>query len=157
MHSRIGSSREAQAVRTRGIPLGAEVKGVSVERRVVTEIEVWVRISGVIEFHGRVRACLSYTLGVHDDRRRRKIVAGGITELNLDWIGAAALLDHVGIVERANLKADLMALGRERGRVNIVVAKAPVVGSPHHANIAVVEHADVVEVLLHLRRHPGFD
>jgi hypothetical protein len=50
---------------------------------------------------------------------------------------------------RSTSELDLVADRREGGRVNVVVASAPVVGRPHNPNIAGVEHTDVVQGLVY--------
>ncbi len=68
MRSRIGARGEVQVVSSGRITLGVEVEDVSVERRAITEIEVGVRVSDVIEDHRSVGAGPRNTQRMHDSR-----------------------------------------------------------------------------------------
>lgn len=134
----VNAGGEIQVVGSGRVRLGAQVEDVAVERRVKAKIQVRVCVSGVIEFQRRVVAGLGHARSVNHDGCRRQIHAVGIAKLNLDGIGAAAFLGEVRIIKRANLIADLVADGSEGGRMEILVAEAPVIGGPNHADVTVV-------------------
>jgi hypothetical protein len=143
VRSRIGARGEVQVVSSGRITLGVEVEDVSVERRAVTEIEVGVRVSDVIEDHRSVGAGPRNTQRMHDDRGRRHVVAVAVAELIFDRIRGAALLRHAGVVKRTNLVVN--ARGSKCSCVNAVIALER---TPDDSNVAVGKNAYVAQTVI---------
>ena len=74
----VSAAGEAQSVHA----LQAEVEDVALERRVVAEVQIGIRVAGVIEWAGGVTGTRDAD-GVQDDRRRGEIVPAGVAELQL--------------------------------------------------------------------------